>query len=400
MKRVLFDLGATQGYGRTRFHGGGEYAKRVFRGCIEQLPPDVSLEAHLDPSRFTDPWVNEFAAQYSVKVHAIASASDLEGLLHSGDYDRYYSALPVGAHWEFKIPASTTFIFTLHGVRGILTRDWRLRTKYGRTAFHGFAMACFFLVFGRRFHRRTQDEIARKITTTTNRKIVTVSNYGKFSFMAALPGIDLEDARILDSVTEDVSPKRDAGVLARAQLSSRKFFLVVSANRYEKNSYRALKAIDSFFSDVGDRPEFATHRVAITGVRSESRFVRLLRLKNAYRFVFLDYVSPGEMEELYASANALVYASLSEGYGYPPVQAMRYGTPSICAGGTSIPEICGDAAIYFNPYDVEEIVARLFEVSDPSVRSALVPKLAPREHMLRERQRYALNELVRMIVGD
>jgi glycosyltransferase involved in cell wall biosynthesis len=226
-----------------------------------------------------------------------------------------------------------------------------------------------------------------------------VSNYGKFSFIAALPHIDLSHMRVLDAVVESSPPDRDPGILTRASLQQGRFFVIASANRYEKNAYRALKALDKFFSDAGHRRDVAEFRVAVTGLTRDSRFVRLLGLRNPRRFAFVGYVSNGEKEELYASASALVYASISEGYGYPPVEAMRYETPSICAGGTSIPEICGDAAIYFNPYDIDEIVARLYEVLDPGARSDLVSRLAPRERLLRHRQMDALDELCVTIVG-
>lgn len=399
MTRVLYDLAATQGYKTTKFHGGGEYAKRVFFDCAGNTPAGTVLEAHLESSRFTDPAVVQFARERSITLHYIDSAAALESLLADGQYDRYYSALPTDAGWNYAIPPDTRFIFTLHGVRGLLVQDWRLRSKYGKNFLHGFAMETFFLLFGRLRYGHIKREVARKVACTSNRTIVTVSNYGRFSYTAALPKTDFSDMKVLDSVTEENPPERDSSILTKNGLESGRYLLMVSANRYEKNGFRALRAIDQFFTDVGDRKAYDGIRVAITGIQPDSRLARLLRLKNRSRFEFLSYVSPGEMEELYASAQALVYPSISEGYGYPPVLAMRYDTPSICAGGTSIPEICGDAALYFNPYDPEEIMARLYEVLDPVVLSQLTPRLQPRAEMLFERQRFALSELRRLIVG-
>ena len=62
---------------------------------------------------------------------------------------------------------------------------------------------------------------------------------------------------------------------------------------------------------------------------------------------------------LYKQASALVYPSLYEGFGIPPLEAMTVGCPVICSNSSSLPEVVGDAAETFNPLDMEAILAAL-----------------------------------------
>jgi glycosyltransferase involved in cell wall biosynthesis len=61
------------------------------------------------------------------------------------------------------------------------------------------------------------------------------------------------------------------------------------------------------------------------------------------------------LRALYADAEALVYPSLYEGFGFPPLEAMGLGCPVVCSCTSSLPEIVGDAGMYFDPYQPESI---------------------------------------------
>jgi glycosyltransferase involved in cell wall biosynthesis len=85
-------------------------------------------------------------------------------------------------------------------------------------------------------------------------------------------------------------------------------------------------------------------------------------------------VSPDELASLYRRAAALVFPSLYEGFGYPPLEAMACGCPVAASTATSLPEICGDAAVLFDPRSPEEIaaaVARALEDDGELVRRGL-----------------------------
>ncbi len=72
------------------------------------------------------------------------------------------------------------------------------------------------------------------------------------------------------------------------------------------------------------------------------------------------------LSALYKEAFALVYPSLYEGFGLPPIEAMKLGCPVIASNGGSIPEICKEGALYFNPSEKDDLVSKLEEfLTDP-----------------------------------
>ena len=78
----------------------------------------------------------------------------------------------------------------------------------------------------------------------------------------------------------------------------------------------------------------------------------------------LGVVSPTELASLYRRAACLVYPSLYEGFGMPPLEAMASGCPVAAANAGAIPEVCGDAAVLFDPTDVDAIAAGILQADE------------------------------------
>jgi glycosyltransferase involved in cell wall biosynthesis len=84
---------------------------------------------------------------------------------------------------------------------------------------------------------------------------------------------------------------------------------------------------------------------------------------------------------LYRTAVALVYPSLYEGFGLPPLEAMARGVPVVAARAASIPEVVGDAALLFDPHSPEELVDALGRMLDTSTREDLTRRGRARARM-------------------
>jgi glycosyltransferase involved in cell wall biosynthesis len=129
-------------------------------------------------------------------------------------------------------------------------------------------------------------------------------------------------------------------------------FLLYPANRWpHKNHARLLEA---FALVRRERPEL---RLVLTGTGHEGRTLPA-GVESRGR------VSPDELVELYRSAAALVYPSLYEGFGIPCVEAMACGCPVAASRVASLPEVCGDAAVYFDPGSAESIAQGIRDVLD------------------------------------
>ena len=74
------------------------------------------------------------------------------------------------------------------------------------------------------------------------------------------------------------------------------------------------------------------------------------------------FVSDGGLSDLYANALLFVFPSLYEGFGMPVLEAFASGCPAVLSNASSLPEIGGDAAIYFDPFNIEDIRMKLEKV--------------------------------------
>lgn len=102
------------------------------------------------------------------------------------------------------------------------------------------------------------------------------------------------------------------------------------------------------------------------------------RLKETYKIndvIFTGLVSDPELVCLYKGAKLFTTASLEEGFGIPVLEAMACKTAVVCSGRGSLMEVGGDACVYFDPTDVEDIVTKISDVlNDHKLREGLIRK--------------------------
>ncbi len=145
----------------------------------------------------------------------------------------------------------------------------------------------------------------------------------------------------------------DASTLARFGISG-KYVLAVSSHNPNKNFHRVVEAI-SALSGTG------LHLVIAGG--EDSKIYRE-RMKLPDGVQALGYVSDRELKALYEGAACFVFASLYEGFGLPPLEAMASGCPVVVARAASLPEIFECAAQFCDPYrsqDIAAAISRTFE---------------------------------------
>ena len=91
--------------------------------------------------------------------------------------------------------------------------------------------------------------------------------------------------------------------------------------------------------------------------------------------VFTDHVPDSDLPLYYSSASVLVYPSLYEGFGFPPLEAMACGCPVVSSNASSLPEVMGDAGIIVDPLDVDGIAEAVSRVlGDRHLRQQMVAK--------------------------
>ena len=90
---------------------------------------------------------------------------------------------------------------------------------------------------------------------------------------------------------------------------------------------------------------------------------------------FTGFISDAERDWILKHSLAYIFPSLLEGFGLPPLEAMSYGTPVVSSNASCMPEILGNAALYFDPLDIDDMVAKInMVINDKSLRDNLSKK--------------------------
>ena len=183
------------------------------------------------------------------------------------------------------------------------------------------------------------------------RKIITLSHFSKKDL---LRHYKLKDEKVkviypgFYHNTKDTEGAPAEETLNRFGLAPKKYFL---ATIY-KNPTRLIEA----FKQLNDLDV----NLVLFGHLFKDVFGHLLpEIQTNKKICYAGKVSDPELSQLYASATAFVFPSLSEGFGMPPLEAMARQCPVIASNVSSIPEVCGDAALYVNPYDIQDIADKM-----------------------------------------
>lgn len=401
-KRILFDMTVYQT--GTTFHGGGEYSYTILKSLLEQKSDEVQVDVFVGDRGRTDQEVLDRCRQAGINVLFCRNAAELSKAVTEGKYNTLYSALPTAKYFEgLVLPEDVLMIITLHGLRKLELREGGMYTYF---ADRGRYKKDLKEILNRLLNRgKYMDQLKKEydylLGITDHYLVVTDSYHSLYNTLRYFPQIGRERIRMyyapgklavkIDDSQYEESVLKEYGVV------SGQFGLIISANRMEKNPLRSIMAWDSVYEDcAGFLPrEFKT---VVLGADHPEKFTRHIRNKD--RFIFKGYVEDKELETLYKHTHLLVFASLNEGFGYPPMEAMKYGTLVAASVNTSIPESCGNAALMFNPLIVSEIANRILQSFDPEVRSAKASEIPKQFTKILERQDEDLDKIVNMILTE
>lgn len=388
---LLYDLASTQP-STGKYHGGGEYGKHVFDALLRRRDTQ-QVHAYWDPDRWLDPKVENLLEQEEIAVHEVRNQKTLQDLLDDAQIDRFYSPLPYDL--QGLDLGGTTFICTIHGLRPIEMPTDRYEYKY-REGIRGWGKYVAKQLFSSRYVARQRKRFSALLDLPAKEKVfVAPSEHTKYSLLSEFSALDSSSVRVLYSPNTSESAGDVRGEhLEPVGVDEGEYFLFVSAGRWVKNAYRALSALDDLYRDRGKQlPE----SVVALGAEGEGYFKDF---RSADRFKQLGYVERSTLEALYRDASALIYPTLNEGFGYPPLEAMKYGTPVLCSGITSLHEVCGDAALYFDPYSIKEMKGRFLRYcEDETLQRTLSDRGEERYQLMKTRQDEMLDELCDLILG-
>jgi glycosyltransferase involved in cell wall biosynthesis len=391
MRALLFDLRATQLLSHGH-HGGAEYARAVFHRLLA-TPGELRIRAFHDTGRPLPEDVAAAARGAGVELIGVKDLRELQGLIAEPGNERFYSALPY-EYADIDL-LDLDVILTIHGLRPIEMPSDAYSHKYASTLSQ-FAMAHARRWLAGPYRRYKLSQFARLLGPRgRRRRLIVPSEHTKHAILLHFPSIGPEEILVCYSPRTSVCDRQDTdpALLESIGLTDRGYVLLVSTNRWEKNSYRAIKATEELFERCkGVEPK----RIVGVGGAPPGAPRRWQR-----QHVFVSGLDARSLATLYRHAFVLLYPSLNEGFGYPPLESMSYGTPVIASASTAIPEISGAGAVYVTPYSIDEMQNRLlWLLGDAAAWARCSAQARERFNAVSLAQERMLAELCRMLVGS
>jgi len=193
-----------------------------------------------------------------------------------------------------------------------------------------------------------------KIIARKAQAIITVSEYSKKDIVKILKVPDGKIEVAPNSVEDRYQPVSDGKVLERIKKKyeiTKEYIFNLGNLKPHKNVSGLLKAYSQLSHNLKNK-----YQLVIVG-KKERYFNALANLARGLQLdtLFIDYVQDPDLPALLSSAEFLVFPSFYEGFGLPVLEAMACGCPVVSSNTSSMPEVLGDAALFFDPYHVEEM---------------------------------------------
>jgi len=258
------------------------------------------------------------------------------------------------------LPSNMPLVLTIHDVMFLQDEEFSAKPT------------TWYQKWGRIYRKFTVPSVARLAA-----KIISVSDFSKHDILSLIPGIDAGQVIVSHQScnpiflnTSFVEGAYDNDV---SEIICNPFIFCLGANDPRKNTASLVHAYLRLL-EQNNIPE----NLVICGYANweQSESYRVVRESGAEsRVKFLDFITGDELARLYRNAVVFVYPSLYEGFGIPILEAFSSGCPVIASNVTSIPEVGGDAALYFDPRSEDQIANSLQSVlNDPILRETLKEK--------------------------
>ncbi|MCQ2082683.1 MAG: glycosyltransferase [Lachnospiraceae bacterium] len=213
-------------------------------------------------------------------------------------------------------------------------------------------------------------------------KCITVSEYTKRTIVYNF-SVNPEKIEVLYSPEKLIPPKQNIQNQKLRELIEKKikYFIILSADRESKNANKAIKAFKAY--SQFDKYSY----LLVSGSHAAD--------KN--NIINVEYLSDSDFIWAMENCHALIYPTYFEGFGYPPIEAMKYGKPILTSNTTSLPEILGEAPIYFSPLYESAIFDALMKLKEADYEK-LSKKSLIQYQIIINRQKKDLAKLISLIL--
>ncbi len=205
-------------------------------------------------------------------------------------------------------------------------------------------------------------------------KIITISNYTKKDILRYCKVNPSKIKVIYEGASENLKSQ-----ISNLKSQIKKPYLLYVGNAYP---HKNLKRLILTFNKLNQEPKIRNQEYRLVLAGQEDYFykklkleIRNLKLEIGDKIIFPGFISDEDLDATYRAADLYVFPSLSEGFGLPSLEAMACGVPVASSNATCLPEILGDAALYFNPLDIDDMAEKIKNILlDDRVKKDLIKK--------------------------
>ncbi len=296
-----------------------------------------------------------------ISWHGIEEQIRLPGILNSQNLDLVHFP-----YFSVPIFYNKPFIVTIHDLI-----QWHFSTGKASTLPYPFYMVKF---FGYKFVIKSAAQKAKRIITVSNATKEEIVDHLK------IPSEKIE------VVHEGVDPQITNSKLqiqnkfqnTKYKIHNASYFLYVGNAYPHKNLEKLIEAFKNLKSQISNlKTTDQSLKLVLIG-RQDYFYKRLKekvsRMKIAGSIEFYEEASDKELRVLYENARVLIIPSLMEGFGLPALEAMANKCLVLASNTPAIKEVCGEDALYFNPYDINDISEKLKVVYEGKFDKKIIEK--------------------------
>jgi glycosyltransferase involved in cell wall biosynthesis len=219
-----------------------------------------------------------------------------------------------------------------------------------------------------------------------NTDLTIVDSYSTMTDLIAKFGVHKDKLTVihLGVDTSFFHPYNDHGQDMRKYGLRPRFLLYVGNDRTRKNLKTLIRAYMSVFHEIPDDLVLIgpISKNKIRAYIDSNGFPSHVKKEVQRRITLLGYVAYEDLPRIYSAATALIFPSLYEGFGLPPLEAMACNAPVVLSDNSSLREVAGDAGLYINdPLNSEDISENILEIiNNESLRESLRSKGSKQAH--------------------
>jgi glycosyltransferase involved in cell wall biosynthesis len=192
-------------------------------------------------------------------------------------------------------------------------------------------------------------------------QIITVSEFSKYDIIDRFK-VDPDKINVIYNGVETNVKVED--------VSEKDYIFAITSELPHKNLKTLLKGYEIYYNNCNNKT-----KLIICGVKNPDRY-KIIDSRAFNNIKFVNNLSDAKLNGYYKNAKMFIFIPLIEGFGLPPLEAMRFNIPVICSNCSSLAEIYKNAAVLVNPHDPNDIARAIYAVEENIVDLESIKKEA------------------------